>query len=97
MPFVAFSQQTDSKKQVQKKQTTISVENKQLQAEPTPVSESKAIDLELYRKTNNVPDDFPRYQDTGNPKIDESNYHDAKQEWIKNNPARFEKIKHLAL
>ncbi len=53
--------------------------------------------LEQYRKENNVPEDFPRFIDTGNPKKDLDNYYKAKQEWIKNNPERFEKIKHLNL
>ncbi len=53
--------------------------------------------LEEYRKENNVPDDFPRYHDTGNPKKDLDTYYQAKQEWIKKNPEKFEKIKHLSL
>jgi nitrate/TMAO reductase-like tetraheme cytochrome c subunit len=53
--------------------------------------------LEQYRKENNVPEDFPRFIDTGNPKNDLDNYYKAKQEWIKNNPEKFEKIKHLNL
>jgi hypothetical protein len=88
LPFVAFSQQIVDKKQIQKNQ---------IQTEPNITSDSKVIDVEAYRKTNNVPEDFPRYIDTGNPKIDETNYHNAKQEWIRSNPDRFEKIKHLAL
>ncbi len=52
---------------------------------------------EAYLKANNVPDDFPRYHDTGNPKLDGARYHEAKQAWIKKNPKAFEKIKHLNL
>lgn len=52
---------------------------------------------EEYLIQNNVPEDFPRYKDTGNPKQDCARYHEAKQEWIRNNPERYEKIKHLNL
>ncbi|MCX7863393.1 MAG: hypothetical protein N2449_10410 [Bacteroidales bacterium] len=52
---------------------------------------------EAYLKQNNVPDDFPRYIDTGNPKEDCARYHEAKQIWIQKNPERYEKIKHLKL
>jgi len=50
-----------------------------------------------YLKANNVPEDFPRYKDTGNPKLDGARYHDEKQAWIKKHPKEFEKIKHLNL
>ncbi len=53
--------------------------------------------LDDYRKKNNVPEDFPKFIDTGNPKKDLDNYYKAKQEWIRKNPERFEKIKHLNL
>ena len=44
-----------------------------------------------------IPADFPKYIDTGNPKKDRADYHEAKQKWIKENPEAFEKIKHLHL
>ncbi|HBX52494.1 MAG: hypothetical protein A2275_14470 [Bacteroidetes bacterium RIFOXYA12_FULL_35_11] len=44
-----------------------------------------------------IPADFPKYKDTGNPKKDRADYHDAKQKWIRKNPVEFEKIKHLHL
>jgi len=50
-----------------------------------------------YLKAHNVPEDFPRYKDTGNPKLDGARYHDEKQAWIKKHPKEFEKIKHLNL
>ncbi|NSW44213.1 MAG: hypothetical protein HPY79_00065 [Bacteroidales bacterium] len=52
---------------------------------------------EAYLKAHNVPEDFPRYKDTGNPKLDGARYHDEKQAWIKKHPKEFEKIKHLNL
>lgn len=52
---------------------------------------------EEYLIQNNVPSDFPRYIDTGNPKQDCARYHEAKQDWIRNNPELYEKIKHLNL
>jgi len=44
-----------------------------------------------------VPESFPHFVDTGNQKADEVVYFNAKQKWIKDNPAEFEKIKHLDL
>jgi len=55
-------------------------------------NDKQSFYLELY----NV-QDFPVYIDTGNEKQDEENYENRKQEWIKNNPERFKKIKHLSL
>ncbi|MCX7954137.1 MAG: hypothetical protein N3A01_02985 [Bacteroidales bacterium] len=52
---------------------------------------------EYYLKKNNVPDNFPRYKNTGNPKEDLNRYHNEKQKWIKENPEEYEKIKHLNL
>lgn len=34
---------------------------------------------------------FPIYQDTGNKELDQANYATAKQEWIKNNQAIYDK------
>ncbi len=53
--------------------------------------------LDEYRRINDVPEDFPKFEDTGHPKADLDRYYRAKQEWIKNNPEKFEKIKHLNL
>ena len=97
MPFFAFSQQIGNKNPGKKQLTNTVVVKKQIHTQPTLVAESETVNIEVYRKANNVPDDFPRYKDTGNSKLDVTKYHDAKQEWIKNNPVRFEKIKHLAL
>jgi hypothetical protein len=44
-----------------------------------------------------LPSDFPLYKNTGDKKADGQAFHDAKQKWIKDNPERFEKIKHLNL
>lgn len=44
-----------------------------------------------------IPESFPKYIDTGDPKQDEANYYEAKQKWIRENPEEFEKIKHLNL
>lgn len=41
--------------------------------------------------------DFPQYFDSGNYKNDQDVYENAKQAWIKANPYKFEKIKHLSL
>lgn len=48
-------------------------------------------------KTIEIPESFPKYIDTGNPKEDEARYYEAKQKWIKEHPQEYEKIKHLNL
>jgi hypothetical protein len=56
----------------------------------TVVTHPSSIDSKL-------PVDFPKYNDTGNPKEDEARYHEQKQKWIKKHPDEYEKIKHLNL
>jgi hypothetical protein len=36
-----------------------------------------------------IADDFPVYQNTGNPDLDGANYENAKKEWIKNNQSEY--------
>lgn len=97
LPLLSFSQQTDNKALSKKNKTAVVVEKKQINSQA--IHNEQLIDIysDEYRNANGVPEDFPRYKDTGNPKLDKANYHDAKQLWIKNNPERFEKIKQLAL
>lgn len=38
------------------------------------------------------PENFPVLIETGNPQLDEENFANAKQEWIKNNPEAFKKM-----
>ena len=97
LPVVVFSQQTAEKSSILNKQTKVIDVKKHIQTQPTLVAKTETVNMESYRKANGVTDDFPRYRDTGNPKIDKANYHDAKQEWIKDHPVEFEKIKHLNL
>jgi len=52
---------------------------------------------EEYRKKHNIPEDFPKYIDTGDRKHDMNLYHERKQEWIKNNPELYNRIKHISL
>ena len=47
--------------------------------------------------TQKLPEDFPVFKDTGNKKEDRKIFHEAKQEWIKNNPERFKKIRNYNL
>jgi len=95
LPFVAISQQTDPQGILPKKQDELKVFQKSDVQISTEIIQVDRYSNE-YRISNNIPEDFPRYINTGNPKIDEAIYYDAKQEWIKKNPARFEKIKHIA-
>ncbi len=97
LPVVVFSQQTGEKSSTLNKQTKVIAVKKQIQTQPTLVAKTETVNIESYRKANGVPDDFPRYKDTGNPILDKTNYHDAKQKWITDHPVEFEKIKHLNL
>lgn len=80
-----------------KKHKEIKIEVKETKFNQKKPELKPAYPTEEYLKINNVPDDFPRYIDTGNPKEDAARYHEAKQIWIRKNPDRFEKIKHLNL
>lgn len=102
LPFLSFSQQTVNKEPINKSLSTSVAVKKQINpiaigSQTVPNEQKIDIYSDEYRNSNGVPIDFPHYIDNGNPKLDKANYHDAKQEWIKNNPERFEKIKHLAL
>lgn len=97
LPLFAFSQQTVKNEPIKKNSTSYFAVKKQINSQT--VSNKQNIDIysDEYRNLNGIPADFPHYIDNGNLKLDKVNYHNAKQEWIKNNPERFEKIKHLAL
>ena len=97
LPFLSFSQQTDNKV-LNKKNKVIAVAVKK-QVNPQAIHNEcpTYIYSDEYRNANGVPEDFPKYINTGNSKTDAAHYYQQKQLWIKNNPERFEKIKHLAL
>ena len=59
-------------------------------------NDGKVITKKTVRETK-IPEDFPKYVDTGDPKNDRVRFYEEKQKWIKENPERFEKIKHLNL
>ncbi|OFY96108.1 MAG: hypothetical protein A3K10_16740 [Bacteroidetes bacterium RIFCSPLOWO2_12_FULL_31_6] len=42
---------------------------------------------------NNIPNNFPKYIDTGNKEYDNKIYKAKKEEWIKNHPEEYNKIK----
>jgi len=96
LPCLAFSQQTDNQNVNQPKSKMVVIK-KHVNTRSQNSTRSTYKYSSEYRIANGVPDDFPKYTDTGNHKLDCANYNNAKQQWIKNNPARFEKIKHLAL
>lgn len=57
-----------------------------------------SMDIEVIDYSNStIPNDFPKYVDTGDSKQDKAKFHEAKQAWIQKYPNRFEKIKHLDL
>ena len=100
--FFSFSygQQVQENSVSKKTQLETNVKQKQVSTSKTDVKEksmAKFKNMEQYRQENNVPDNFPRYKDTGNQKADLDKYYKAKQKWIKKNPERFEKIKTLNL
>jgi len=98
LSFMSYGQQVQEN--TVSKKTQLETNVKQVSTDKTDVKEksiTKFKNMEQYRQENNVPNDFPRYKDTGNPKADLDRYHKAKQKWIKKNPERFEKIKTLNL
>jgi hypothetical protein len=97
MPFLAFSQQIITTNPGVKKATKVGVVKKTINTNKAHSQRPTYQYTEEYRIANGVPDDFPRFKNTGNPKQDADNYHQAKQLWIKNNPEKFEKIKAIAL
>lgn len=99
LSLVSYSQQVDKDNKENSLQTSKKVQKKSTikQLDIRVIASSKYQHIEQYRIENNVPDDFPKYVDTGNPKVDNANYYEEKQKWIKKNPGRFEKIKHLNL
>jgi len=53
-----------------------------------------AVQIEESKKTSvsPMPPDFPKYNNTGNPTEDQMRYKTAKEEWIRNNPAKYKQI-----
>lgn len=97
LPFLAFSQQTGIKNPGKKKEIKVGVIKNTYKTQQVHTQRPAYKYSEEYRIANGIPDDFPRYINTGNPKPDADNYYMAKQLWIKNNPSRFEKLKDVAL
>jgi len=59
--------------------------------------EEERIEKEKQEETksqylNNLPQDYPRFESTGNQVEDNKKYTEAKQEWIKNNPEKYRQI-----
>ncbi len=97
---IGYSQQLQKNAFSKNSQIETNIKQKQTSVQKTDVSEQsmeKFENMEQYRQEHNVPDDFPRYKDTGNRKTDMDRYYKAKQNWIKKNPERFELIKNLNL
>lgn len=98
LPIYLWGQQENQTPQkFDKKTTTQKVIVKKVKANDTKLYNHTSYPTEEYLKANQVPDHFPRYKDTGNPKLDGARYHEEKQAWIKKYPQEFEKIKHLNL
>lgn len=97
LPFYMLGQNVQQNSEKFNKKTSQKVIVRQVKANEKKAEIQQNYPTEEYLKANNVPNDFPRYKDTGNPKIDGARYHDEKQAWIKKNPKAFEKIKHLNL
>lgn len=43
-------------------------------------------------RTHVLPDDFPKFIDSGNPEADAADYKQRKLEWIENNPERYNEL-----
>ncbi len=98
LPVFIFGQQDQQNPQkIDKKITTQKVLVQKVKATEKKACVEQNYPTEAYLKANNVPDNFPRFKDTGNPKLDRTRYSDEKQAWIKKHPQEFEKIKHLTL
>jgi hypothetical protein len=72
------------------------VETNQKQVSPR-IAYYKSCSSDLWRSKNNIPADFPKYQDTGNPKNDLTRYLEQKKAWIAIHPEEYNTIKHLSL
>ena len=48
-----------------------------------------------FRLKNNIPSDFPKYNDTGNLHSDTGNYDVALKAWIRNNKTKYSEIKEI--
>ena len=48
------------------------------------------------KKSNEVPEGFPKYVNTGNPEVDQQNYAKAKDKWYAENPDKATKLNHTS-
>lgn len=79
MPFFGFSQQKVEKQQpIINKENTEVVNKLSFSSNKDNVIWSEAE----FRKFYQIPDDFPHFNITGDPKTDEENYIKAKEQWL---------------
>lgn len=98
LPIYLWGQQENQTSQnFNKKNTTSNIVVQKVKANNYKADYQPNYPTEEYLKANQVPDHFPRYKNTGNPKLDGARYHEEKQAWIKKYPQEYEKIKHLNL
>ncbi|MBN2683192.1 MAG: hypothetical protein JXR58_11840 [Bacteroidales bacterium] len=101
--ILAFNVGLNAQEKSTSKETKTVISEKQIAKHQVIVKLEKKIDengkevIVSETTTIKIPESFPKYIDTGNPKKDENDYHDAKMKWIRENPEEFEKIKHLNL
>jgi hypothetical protein len=74
---------------------TVSVPNNKKQritasAEEKPIVKGEEAPNSFSRK---MPADFPKFNDTGNPRTDAADYQKRKRQWIENNPEKYKKLK----
>lgn len=98
-PFIVFSQQSEKKDNIQKKETYNTDVKKLVLTQDQQMGATQMIkpSSENERMLLGIPDDFPRCLNTGNKRQDEDIYYKAQEVWIKNNPERFKKIKNTSL
>ena len=100
----SFSQENTIKKDnIQVKTSTISTKKAtpSNSAEKTLMADTKKKEKYVkyssseFRTTNNIPANFPKYNDTGNLHKDTGNYDISLKQWIKNNEDQYNKIKEI--
>ena len=94
-----YSQEIHLQKRQNTTQTQMSDELKQKRmletyGKPQP-EDTKSIKKEksvIVKNKQEMPASFPQYIDTGHPEIDRQNYSQAKQQWINNNPDKYNEL-----
>jgi len=100
----AFSQENTVKKDnIEAKTTTLSTKKaapsngteKTLMADTKKKEKYIKFSTSKFRTENNIPSDFPKFNDTGNVRKDTEQYDISLKQWIKNNEDKYSEIKEI--